>query len=233
MTEAMASAAPAGDYGAILAREAAARRRRALLWTAVIAACALSLAMTGFFDARRFFEGTPALAQLASEMVPPHFERWQAWIRPLADTLAMSIAGTALAVVLSLPLAVASRHLIGPSTLPRCKPGMFLINVGRGSLVDEAAVAQALQNETLGGYAADVFEFEDRAFVGRPARVTAALLRAPNTLFTPHLGSAVREVRRAIEHRAADNVLAALSGEPPPDAINVPRRTTPAQAPVF
>jgi phosphonate transport system permease protein len=62
----------------------------------------------------RFIEGGPAIAQLASEMVPPNFERWQSWIKPLWDTLAMSIAGTALAVVLSLPLAL----MAAPNTTP-------------------------------------------------------------------------------------------------------------------
>jgi phosphonate transport system permease protein len=56
----------------------------------------------------------PALAQLFSEMIPPDFSRWQHWLRPLLDTLAMSIAGTILAVILSLPLAL----LAAPNTTP-------------------------------------------------------------------------------------------------------------------
>jgi phosphonate transport system permease protein len=76
--------------------------------------CAAALTITGFFDAARFAEGIPALAQLFSEMIPPDFSRWQHWLRPLLDTLAMSIAGTILAVILSLPLAL----LAAPNTTP-------------------------------------------------------------------------------------------------------------------
>lgn len=80
----------------------------------VLAVCAVALHITGFFDWQRFMEGAPAIRQLGSEMVPPNFSRWQHWIVPLRDTLAMSIAGTALTVVLSLPLAL----LAAPNTTP-------------------------------------------------------------------------------------------------------------------
>jgi len=76
--------------------------------------CVAALAQTGFFDATRFIEGGPAMAQVASEMFPPDFSRWQHWLKPLLDTLAMSIAGTALAVMLSLPLSL----LAAPNTSP-------------------------------------------------------------------------------------------------------------------
>ena len=102
------------SYAAILAEERHGNRRGMLVTLVVVAACIAALAITGFFDAARFIEGGPALAQLASEMVPPDFSRWQSWVRPLIDTLAMSIAGTALAVVLSLPLAL----LAAPNTSP-------------------------------------------------------------------------------------------------------------------
>ncbi|MFM8900043.1 MAG: phosphonate ABC transporter, permease protein PhnE, partial [Burkholderiales bacterium] len=61
---------------------------------AVLLVCAIALQVTGFFDAQRFLEGAPAIQQLASEMVPPNFTRWEHWVIPLRDTLAMSIAGT-------------------------------------------------------------------------------------------------------------------------------------------
>ena len=91
------------------------RRLRQLGATAVLlAAAALALYLTGFFDPQRFADGGPALWQLASEMVQPDFSRWQRWIVPLRDTLAMSVAGTALTVLLSLPLAL----LAAPNTAP-------------------------------------------------------------------------------------------------------------------
>ncbi|MCA3300708.1 MAG: phosphonate ABC transporter, permease protein PhnE [Roseomonas sp.] len=98
----------------ILAADRKAGMRQALLVACLLVVCAAALTITGFFDAARFAEGIPALAQLFSEMIPPDFSRWQHWLRPLLDTLAMSIAGTILAVILSLPLAV----LAAPNTTP-------------------------------------------------------------------------------------------------------------------
>jgi phosphonate transport system permease protein len=98
----------------ILAADRKAGMRQALLVACLLVVCAVALTITGFFDAARFAEGIPALAQLFSEMIPPDFSRWQHWLRPLLDTLAMSIAGTILAVILSLPLAL----LAAPNTTP-------------------------------------------------------------------------------------------------------------------
>jgi len=98
----------------ILAADRKAGMRQALLVACLLVVCAAALTITGFFDAARFAEGVPALAQLFSEMIPPDFSRWQHWLRPLLDTLAMSIAGTILAVILSLPLAL----LAAPNTTP-------------------------------------------------------------------------------------------------------------------
>ncbi len=104
----------ASAHDTILASERSSGRRQALLVAGVLTVCVVALAITGFFDAARFAEGIPAMAQLASEMFPPDFSRWQHWLRPLLDTLAMSIAGTILAVILSLPLAL----LAAPNTTP-------------------------------------------------------------------------------------------------------------------
>ena len=103
--------------GAILAADRAAGLRGAALAAAIIAVCLVALGITGFFDAERFADGIPAMAQLFSEMVPPDFSRWRSWLRPLLDTLAMSIAGTALAVLLSLPLALLAASNISPHPL--------------------------------------------------------------------------------------------------------------------
>jgi phosphonate dehydrogenase len=127
-------------------------------------------------------------------------------------------------VFLLLPLSAETTHLYGASTLSWMKPTAFLINVGRGSVVDEAAVAQALSSGKLAGYAADVFEMEDWARGDRPTGIHPSLLaQADKTLFTPHLGSAVAETRLEIEMRAAHNIAEALAGRRPPDAINEPR----------
>jgi phosphonate transport system permease protein len=101
-------------HEALLAGSGAATRASAWRIAALSAIVIAALAFTGSFDRERLIDGLPALAQIASEMMPPDFARWRAWMRPLLDTLAMSIAGTAIAVVLALPLAL----LAAPNTSP-------------------------------------------------------------------------------------------------------------------
>lgn len=114
-------------------------------------------------------------------------------------------------------------HLINQTTLAQMKPGAFLINTCRGSVVDEAAVIQALADGRLSGYAADVYEMEEWAREDRPRAIPQALLEdTQRTLFTPHLGSAVNEVRLRIAMEAAQNIVQALAGERPQGALNLP-----------
>ena len=116
-------------------------------------------------------------------------------------------------------------HLIDATALASMKRGAFLVNACRGSVVDESAVADALESGTLAGYAADVFELEEWARADRPTTISARLLAdTERTLFTPHIGSAVESVRLAIEMEAATNILQALAGEEPRGAINRPMR---------
>ena len=119
-------------------------------------------------------------------------------------------------LIAAAPLTPATRHVIRGPALRR---GALLVNIGRGSVVDEASVLAALESGHLGGYAADVFEFEDWLLGGRPAEVSPALRSHPRTLFTPHLGSAVARVRREIALRAAHNILDALAGRAPRDLL--------------
>ncbi|MFZ5452638.1 MAG: phosphonate dehydrogenase [Thermodesulfobacteriota bacterium] len=126
-------------------------------------------------------------------------------------------------VVLAVPLNAATLHLIDTDTLKIMKPGSLLINPCRGSVVNEEAVAEALAAGQLQGYAADVFAMEDWARPDRPAGIPQALLEnLGQTFFTPHLGSAVDEVRREIALEAAHNLLQGLRGERPRGAINQP-----------
>ena len=123
-------------------------------------------------------------------------------------------------VLLTAPLTADTLHLINRATLAECKPGSYLVNVGRGSVVDEGAVAEALAAGRLAGYAADVFALEDWARADRPRTIPDALLEeSAATLFTPHLGSAVGDVRRDIALEAARNIVRALAGERPSGAI--------------
>jgi phosphonate dehydrogenase len=119
-----------------------------------------------------------------------------------------------------LPMLPDTLHLINAKTIAQMKQGAFLINASRGSVVDELAVAKALQQEHLAGYAADVFEMEEWMRADRPRAIPEELLQQKSkTLFTPHLGSAVKEFRLEIERCAALNILEALSGKVPQAAL--------------
>ena len=123
-------------------------------------------------------------------------------------------------ILLALPLNADTQHLVNAELLALVRPGALLVNPCRGSVVDEAAVLAALERGQLGGYAADVFEMEDWARADRPRLIDPALLAHPNTLFTPHIGSAVRAVRLEIERCAAQNIIQVLAGARPINAAN-------------
>jgi phosphonate dehydrogenase len=126
-------------------------------------------------------------------------------------------------VVPMVPYRPETLHMIDSRAIAAMKGGAFLINACRGSVVDEAAVADALTTGKLAGYAADVFELEEWARPGRPNAIPERLLRdTERTLFTPHIGSAVDSVRLAIAMEAATNILQVLSGQVPQGAVNRP-----------
>jgi phosphonate dehydrogenase len=126
-------------------------------------------------------------------------------------------------LILALPLTPDTRHLLNAEALAKVQPWLRIVNAGRGSVADEAAIADALSRGCIGGYAADVFEMEDWALDDRPRGIEPRLLADQHrTLFTPHLGSGVVSVRHEIEATAARNLLAVLQGKEPPDAINRP-----------
>jgi phosphonate dehydrogenase len=120
------------------------------------------------------------------------------------------------------PLTDGTRNLLDDRALARMRPGACIVNVARGSIVDERAVAEELRKGRLGGYAADVFAFED---AGSGAReIPPGLLTHPRTVFTPHLGSAVEDVRRDMGLAAAEQLRHALAGGHPDGAITPPPR---------
>ena len=110
-------------------------------------------------------------------------------------------------VSLHVPLTSGTRHLIDKRALTRMKRSAYLINTARGPVVDEAALAWALQHHLLAGAAIDVYENE-------PA-VHPDLLSLENVLLVPHLASGTTETRTAMADLAAENVLAVLDGRPP------------------
>lgn len=149
--------AATANFRDILDSDSRQRWRATRLITVVIAVCLAALWLCGFFDATRFLDGAPALWQLGSEMMPPDFSRWRNWLRPLLDTLAMSIAGTALSVVISWPLALLAARNTTPHPLLyrvsrvvlaafRCVPEiilgiLFVAAVGFGALPGVLALA--------------------------------------------------------------------------------------------
>jgi len=110
-------------------------------------------------------------------------------------------------------LAEDTRGLLDAAALARMRPGAVLVNVARGGIVDEAALAAALASGRLAAAALDVFESE-------PLPAASPLLAAPNLVLTPHIGSASVRTRTRMADLAVDNLLAALRGEPMPHCAN-------------
>lgn len=145
-------------------------------------------------------------------------QAWNARHVSLEELLAISNF-----VVPMVPMTPQTLHLINADAIDKMQPGSYLINACRGSVVDEQAVINALHTGQLNGYAADVFEMEEWSRSGRPDNIPRALLdNTKQTFFTPHIGSAVNEVRIEIERQAAENIIQALAGEKPVGAINSP-----------
>jgi glyoxylate reductase len=110
-------------------------------------------------------------------------------------------------VSLHVPLTPGTRHLIDQRSLARMKRSAYLLNTSRGPVVDEEALAWALDERLISGAALDVYEHEPAVHPG--------LLGRENVVLAPHLGSATRETRTAMADLAARNVLAVLRGDPP------------------
>jgi glyoxylate reductase len=109
-------------------------------------------------------------------------------------------------VSLHVPLSDDTRHLIDKKAIARMKRSAYLVNTSRGPVIDEEALAWALQQHLLAGAALDVYENE-------PA-IHPDLLKLENVLLVPHLGSGTTETRMAMASLAVDNVVAVLSGKP-------------------
>jgi glyoxylate reductase len=114
-------------------------------------------------------------------------------------------------VSLHCPGGAANAKMINSRRLDLMKPDAFLINTARGEVVDEAALAQALMFDTIGGAALDVFERE-------PA-VNPMLAQCDNLVMLPHLGSATREARQAMGFRVLDNLNDFFEGKAPRDRV--------------
>lgn len=110
-------------------------------------------------------------------------------------------------LTLHCPLTPTTRELINRDTIQKMKPGAIVINTGRGPLVNEADVAAALREGTLGAYGADVMCQE-------PPEADNPLLGCPNAFITPHIAWATVEARRRLMDIAVSNVKAYVEGAP-------------------
>lgn len=127
---------------------------------------------------------------------------------PLHDVLA-----SADVVSLHCPLTPSTRHLINAASIAKMKPSAILINTGRGPLVDEQAVADALNGGRLAAFGADVLSQE-------PPRGDNPLLSARNCFLTPHIAWATLEARTRLMSTATENVRQFIAGEPVANRVN-------------
>lgn len=112
-------------------------------------------------------------------------------------------------ISLNVPLSEATRHLIDRDALGAVKPGAILVNTSRGGLVDEEALAWALDEGLISSAGLDVTDPE-------PISLDNPLLNRPNVIILPHIGSATFQARSTMTERSVDNVLAGLAGQPLP-----------------
>ena len=110
------------------------------------------------------------------------------------------------------PLNTETRHMISDREFALMKPSAFIINTARGAVIDEAALVRALKTKKIAGAGLDVFETEPK--------VPPALLKMKNVVLTPHLGSAVMEVRDLMANTVVENIQALIDGRMPPNCVN-------------
>ena len=113
------------------------------------------------------------------------------------------------------PLTAQTRGMIGRAQLDAVRRGVYCLNVARGGIYDESALADALVSGHVAGAAVDVYAAE-------PMAPDNALRAAPNTLFTPHIGASTREAQARVGNEMAEQVVMALAGITPPYAVNAP-----------
>jgi phosphoglycerate dehydrogenase-like enzyme len=132
--------------------------------------------------------------------------------------------GAADVISLHVGLADETRHVVDAAALARMRPHAVLVNTARGGLVDETALAEALQGGRIAGAAADCFEHEPPG--------ASPLLGLPTFLPTPHLGAATGEAAHRMGVAAARNVLAVLLGQGEADVVAGPRPPYPSERPL-
>lgn len=124
------------------------------------------------------------------------------------------VLGEATLVVLAAPATGSTRHLLNRSRLRRCPPGVLIVNVARGSLIEEEALAALLREGHVGGAALDVFELE-------PLPPDSPLWAAPRTLLTPHVSWHTDDYGQLLVDRIVDNVRHLELGTTPSYEVDV------------
>lgn len=124
---------------------------------------------------------------------------------------ALSLARASDVLVVACSANISTRHMVNASVLEALGPEGWLVNVSRGSVVDEAALMQALEADRIAGAALDVFEHEPQ--------VPEALRNSPKVVLTPHIASATVETRAAMAALVLANLDAVLRGEEPPTPV--------------
>ena len=115
-------------------------------------------------------------------------------------------------VSINLKLTPETRHLFSDREFGLMKPTAYLVNTARGPIVDEKALVRALKDKRIAGAGLDVYENEPHP--------DPELFAMPNVVLTPHMGSAIKEVRETMANVVADNILALLEGKQPPNCWN-------------
>jgi glyoxylate reductase len=110
------------------------------------------------------------------------------------------------------PLNAETRHMISDKQFALMKPTAFIINTARGAIIDEKALMRALKKKLIAGAGLDVFEHEPK--------LPPALRTMKNVVLTPHLGSAVMEIRDKMANIVVDNIQALIDGRTPPNCVN-------------
>ena len=110
------------------------------------------------------------------------------------------------------PLNAETRHMISDKQFALMKPTAFIINTARGAVIDEKALMRALKKKQIAGAGLDVFEHEPK--------LPPALRTMRNVVLTPHLGSAVMEIRDKMANIVVDNIQALIDGHTPPNCVN-------------
>jgi glyoxylate reductase len=110
------------------------------------------------------------------------------------------------------PMRPETRHMISDREFALMKPTAFIVNTARGPVIDEKALVRALKSKKIAGAGLDVFEHEPK--------LPAALRAMKNVVLTPHLGSAVMELRDKMANIVVDNIQALIEGRMPPNCVN-------------